>query len=159
MTSRTMTDKMHRHLVDLNNGYGHRMAAALTVALVALAENQSEVSSPVPGCIPKDDDAPTKDAIRTYVLALFVELGEFLQELDWKPWKTKGAISAGKVADEFADILAFLGVVLVQLEHLGISEDMLANAYREKSIVNVERFLGVHGEHYVQPSLLGEAAE
>ena len=93
---------------------------------------------------------PTKDAIRSYVLALFVELGEFVQELDWKPWKNGKKIDKERVADEFADILAFLGVILVHLEALGIDEADLAKAYRMKSVTNLRRFLGELGEEYDQ---------
>jgi len=111
---------------------------------------QRIVSAPVPGCIPEDGMPPSKDAMRTYFMALVVELGELLQETDWKPWKDKQHIDRENIAEEFADVLAFLGVILIQLDALGVPPGVLANAYIHKTGKNVARFLGEYGEEYKQ---------
>jgi hypothetical protein len=122
------------------------LSPVISDGLWMLAENQRVVSLPVAGAIPSMD-GPTKDAIRSYSLALMIEIAEFVQTLDWKPWKTK-SVDPDRVVDEFADILAFLGVILLQLEAMGITPGMLARGYTQKSIVNIERFLGKHGAEY-----------
>lgn len=82
-----------------------------------------------------------KDTIRTYALALIVEVGEFLQTLDWKPWKNGKQESDERVLDEFADILAFVGVLITQLKAMGYSCEAITNAYLRKEHENVRRFI------------------
>mgnify|MGYP000429717305 CR=1 FL=1 len=126
---------------------------SLENALHSLKDIQSVVSLPVEGCIPVEGELPSKDAIRTYVLAMTVELMEFVQTLDWKPWKQKSNLDIERIVDEFADILAFQGVLIYYLYLLGISPEMLELGYRKKSIENIDRFLGKKGAEYKQPSL------
>ena len=83
-----------------------------------------------------------KDTLRTYVLALMVELGELIQTMDWKPWRTKKRMDDAVIADEFADILAFVGVLLTIMSANGIKPEAIAHAYGKKERVNVARFLG-----------------
>ena len=113
---------------------------SLENALHSLKDIQSVVSLPV-------------DAIRTYVLAMTVELMEFVQTLDWKPWKQKSNLDIERIVDEFADILAFQGVLIYYLYLLGISPEMIELGYRKKSIENIDRFLGKKDAEYKQPSL------
>lgn len=87
-------------------------------------------------------EPPSKDQIRTVFVALFVELGELVQELDWKPWKEPKQVDNAKIAGEFADILAFIGLLLVYFEGLGVDANKLAEAYLEKSKTNYARFTG-----------------
>lgn len=82
-----------------------------------------------------------KDVLRTYVLALMVELGEFVQTLDWKPWRDVPDKSRDKTLDEFADILAFIGVLLTILKARGISTLDITEAYIAKERVNISRFI------------------
>jgi hypothetical protein len=82
-----------------------------------------------------------KDTIRTYALALIVEVSEFLQTLDWKPWKNGKQESDERVLDEFADILAFVGVLITQLNAMGYSCEAITNAYLRKEHENVRRFI------------------
>jgi dimeric dUTPase (all-alpha-NTP-PPase superfamily) len=77
-----------------------------------------------------------------YTLATIVELSEFLQETDWKPWKVKSDEDITAIAMEFADILAFLGVIINQLAQKGLTVDDLIAAYKIKSEINVARFKG-----------------
>lgn len=110
--------------------------------LQALADTQKIVSGMVKGAI--TEDSPTKDQLCVYFLALIRELTELLNELNWKPWKNEFTPNAPKVIDEFADILAFQGLIIVYLEKLGISQTDLANGYAMKTRVNIERFRGEH---------------
>lgn len=126
---------------------------SLENALYTLKTVQGVVSKPVEGCIPEEGEFPTKDAIRTYALAMMVETAEFVQTLNWKPWKDKQVIDRYKVVDEFADILAFMGILVYYMELLGISQKQLADGYTKKSIENIERFLGKHNPEYKQKSL------
>ena len=103
---------------------------------------QAITSDLTPDCIPPIGDEPTQDQIRTYALALMIETSEFVQELNWKPWKENKAINQERIIDEFADILAFTGILLVYLDRLGIPMQELALGYVKKTRVNVDRFLG-----------------
>ena len=101
------------------------------------------VQSHVSGPLLRDKDK-TQEYMRTYCLALFVELGEFVNELAWKPWKPDKKVDTAKVKDEFADMLAFLGVILVLLKqlHPELTTTALATAYLHKSRLNIARFIG-----------------
>lgn len=116
--------------------------ADLAMGLEYLRFVQNTTSSLTKGCIPDEIDLPSKDAIRTYFLALIVETGELIQELNWKPWKEDKQINHARVADEFADVLAFLGIIIVYLDRHGISPTILSEAYNNKTKINVSRFLG-----------------
>jgi|GEM_PF-3794302 len=132
---------IHRRCLD--GSFGRELVKGLSNALALIARNQKIISAGDPGCIPDEGHPPSKDAVRSYTLALMVELAEFIQELDWKPWKDK-QINAERVADEFADILAFMGILIVYLDRMGIPPGMLARQYREKSKVNIDRFISRH---------------
>jgi hypothetical protein len=125
----------------------------LAAGLRLMANVQQDVSISVPNCIPPKNELPTKDAVRTYILAMINETCELLQELDWKPWKSKNTIDIPKVVDEFADILAFQGIIIHYLNLLGITPNMLAEGYRLKSIKNIERLFGMHESEYKQLGL------
>lgn len=140
-------------LIDCKSDLKSMRIVSLENALHVLKDTQSTVSLPVEGCIPAPGELPSKDALRTYVLAMQVELMEFVQTLDWKPWKQKYNIDVERVVDEFADILAFQGVLIYYLYLFGITPEMLSEGYRKKSIENIDRFLGNKGAEYKQPSL------
>ena len=114
----------------------------LASGLKFLQDVQSVSSALTKDCIPPRGKKPSKDNVRTYSLALMIELGEFVQELNWKPWKEDKEINKIRVADEFADILAFLGILIVYMDAFGISPTDLARAYLSKTEVNIDRFLG-----------------
>jgi NTP pyrophosphatase (non-canonical NTP hydrolase) len=119
--------------------------------LKALMVIQNQVSGMVIGAIPPIGQTPTKAQVTTYFLAMMVEVGELVQELNWKPWKETFEPDPKKVADEFADILAFLGLILVYLRAHGITPFDLADAYETKTRTNIDRFSGkVAGYKIVQ---------
>jgi hypothetical protein len=106
----------------------------LAIGLRTLFAIHSVISAPA-----LNKHTPIED-LRTYTLALFVEIGEFLQEFDWKPWRTKEA-RPHKAVEEFADILAFIGVLMNIMILLipGLSIDKLVVAYMNKVSTIVER--------------------
>lgn len=113
-------------------------AEDITDALEALRQVQTIVS----GHLGPQELEPTKQNIVLYFLALLDEVTELLHELNWKKWANTKTIDPKKVASEFADILAFLGVITLYLDKLGISPSMLGQAYTAKSQVNINRFNG-----------------
>lgn len=116
---------------------------SLFTGLEFLRSVQMRTSALVPGCIPDGNDLPTQTQLQTYSLAMMVELAEFVQELPWKPWKKNPKpLDPERVADEFADILAFMGILIEYLDRMGITPEDLARAYNKKTEVNVQRFLG-----------------
>ncbi len=115
---------------------------ALEDGLSLLYAVQVVTSSLNPDCIPDVNIEPTSDQIRTYFLALIGETYELMNELNWKPWKKPKQVDQLRVIDEFADILAFLGIIIVYMDRMGISPHSLATGYSTKTRVNIDRFLG-----------------
>jgi len=115
----------------------------LAHGLTALLTTQAVVSSRIPGCIPLPGEPLERHQLAVYAFALQVEIAELLQELQFKPWKNPRPLQADRIADEFADVLAFIGVLLYHIYHLtGLTPAILANQYVEKSNVNWERLNG-----------------
>jgi dimeric dUTPase (all-alpha-NTP-PPase superfamily) len=112
----------------------------LLSGLQTLVDVQKAVSGLV-DAVPNEGVEATPDQLRSVVLALHVELNELLQQLNWKPWKkTRNPVHPALVAGEFADILAFLGLLIIYLNRAGISVEDLTNAYADKTAVNIVRF-------------------
>lgn len=87
------------------------------------------------------DNLLDSDVLRTYVLATIVELCEFVQTLPWKPWRQSiKVVDNEKLLDEFADILAFIGVLITILNKMGFSSYDITKAYIHKEGINVARF-------------------
>lgn len=85
------------------------------------------------------------DQVSTYAFAMLDEIHELAKKLGWKPWKTQPDITPEyleDLADEFADILAFQGYLILGLNAMGITPEMLAYAYRNKSIINKDTLSG-----------------
>lgn len=82
------------------------------------------------------------DKLRLFTLALTTELMELLCEFDWKPWRDNGkaAPDKEKVAEECADVLAFLGTLFLQVcDGAGITTADITRAYERKTEVNHQR--------------------
>lgn len=115
----------------------------LAAGLETLVRMQHHVSRHVPGAIPPDGFPADKDAVRTYFLALMGEVYELLQTLDWKPWKLPTVPERHRIMDEYADVLAFLGIITTYvMRAASCDEQELAAAYQLKSQVNLERIAG-----------------
>ncbi len=82
------------------------------------------------------EKSKTKES-RILALALMVELGEFIQELNWKPWKkTKKTLKQAKIKEELIDCLHFLFELMI-LWDLNASE--IFSVYLSKMEVNLNR--------------------
>lgn len=109
--------------------------------------------------------ATDKQTIQTYAVALQIEVSEFINELNWKPWKEKKA-DLDRVTDEFADCLHFIGSFVNILNLMGLSPEILAKAFQRKWDENQRRFDG-QVEYYGVPGVsakdamdaMGEASE
>ena len=99
----------------------------------------------------------TPGNVRTATLAAIVELVELLQEIPWKSWAKPKSIDTQKVVHEFADVLAFISLLMNYLEKLAdITPEDLAAAYADKMDIVNQRMLG-NVEGYV--AQLEEQAE
>lgn len=80
------------------------------------------------------------DYVRHNVLAAQVELGEFIQELPWKPWKLDtgrpNAEARARAVEELVDVLHFIANLLVVLR---VPADELERVYGHKQGVNRKR--------------------
>jgi len=78
--------------------------------------------------------------VREQTLAAFVELGEFIQKLRWKPWgKVKSPPDdweREEIIEEIVDVLHFIAN---DLYALGVSDEELSTAYKKKMDKNRER--------------------
>lgn len=91
-------------------------------------------------------DQPTKSQVVEAGFALVNEVNEFIDELDWKSWKTS-EIDKEKVAEEFADVMAFFFLnAAIACDRAGLGPGDLVEAYKNKSIKNVKRMFGLSGE-------------
>lgn len=149
-----------------NTILGRGRVEALAIALETLAESQKLIK------VDKDswEAKPSKDNIRQYSLAMIDEVLEYIRELGWKDWKLPRVPDPTRVVDEFADILAFMGVLLQYgIELTGTTVGDFAEAYRRKTLVNIERIneakvegygaLKYHGQEQVEPGSKSVFAE
>lgn len=122
----------------------------LVAGLRHLVEVQRQVSGMVPGTITEE---VTNEQVTTSAFALNGEVFELAQKLGWKPWKANKASFAHEeaydIAEEYADILAFLGLFTnYVLQRTGLTIEELAEAYQQKTEKNIRRFEGKEGEGY-----------
>lgn len=76
------------------------------------------------------------DAVKENTLALVVEAGEMLNELNWKAWrKTNKEVAIGKVAYELVDMQKFLCNIINEV----CSPSEFEAYWRKKTNVNKER--------------------
>lgn len=77
--------------------------------------------------------------VRWNTLAAHVELDEFLQTTDWKPWKqpqVRTRVDRNASVNELVDALHFIANLLVALK---VDDDELERRYAEKVLVNERR--------------------
>jgi len=115
----------------------------LAASFVELMQMQAEISAMVPGAVTEE---VTNKQITTTCFAMSGEIFELAQELGWKDWKENPPMTEEqrqKVAEEFADIVAFFGLLLdLVTRRAGLQVTELVEAYFKKSSKNVARFLG-----------------
>jgi hypothetical protein len=77
------------------------------------------------------------DYLTWNVTALVAELGEFLQEVGWKPWTTRrGWVYRERAVKELVDVAHFLANLICAL---GVTDDEWEQRYRLKQEVNAQR--------------------
>ena len=86
-------------------------------------------------------DRADKEIYQIYGLALSIEVSEFVNELNWKPWKHTQP-NKEAVLEEFVDVLHFIGTWTQLLLHLGFNTADIATAFASKYNVNQERLDG-----------------
>lgn len=107
------------------------------LGIIEMAEREINLNRP-------QDMNGGKEALNVAFTSLMVELGELAQELDIKPWKVRNTPpDPFKVADEFADVIAFFGVLMVNImEQVGLDVYSFAKAFADKTEVNIARAQG-----------------
>ncbi|MBS7307224.1 MAG: dUTPase [Eubacteriales bacterium] len=80
------------------------------------------------------DEWLQKDAI-----AIFVELGELLCEINYKWWKNKKPVNEDAAREELVDVLHFLISMCIRM---GMTADDLYNGYVSKNKENFDRQYG-----------------
>jgi hypothetical protein len=81
--------------------------------------------------------------VREQTLAAFVELGEFIQNLSWKPWAKDPRLPTGlERADAIEELVDVLHFVANDLYALGVTDAELNYVYEEKMEVNRDRMAG-----------------
>lgn len=73
------------------------------------------------------------------VLAIISELGEFLDEINFKWWKNPKELDFDSVHEELIDILHFYISICI---HAGMSADDLYRVYLKKNQENIDRQYG-----------------
>lgn len=77
------------------------------------------------------------DYVTWNATALTAELGEFLNEVGWKPWaKGRGWVNREEAVGELVDVAHFLGNLLCAL---GVSDEEWEKRYQDKQQVNRDR--------------------
>jgi NTP pyrophosphatase (non-canonical NTP hydrolase) len=119
----------------------------LSLGLGELLRTQKVVSGLIPGHV---TDPVINRQVMLACFALQGEVFELAQELGWKDWKGNKEMTKEQtavIAEEFADILAFLGYLMILVEtRTGLSVADISDAYMAKSKKNIDRFHGVSGE-------------
>ena len=113
---------------------------AITAALGAMTEARAEAA-------PWPENVGTPEYLREAGLAAFVELGELMNELPWKPWKkypeTMSNEIRANVLAEWADVEVFLTLLRRYLaEAHGFRAEDFARAYLAKLDVVAKRSRG-----------------
>lgn len=116
----------------------------LTIAdgLTLLCEVQREGAQILPDHLLAYDEAD----FRTAALGAFVELGELVNECQWKPWRQTRPLdqaSRRKILKEAGDLLHFFAWMMNNLgERFGIAPEEFARGFCEAAEENRRRFRG-----------------
>lgn len=115
--------------------------ADLSNGLRELMEWQTEISRAMGGTL-NINGGPTPENVRTYALALIAEITELTEAMTGKPWKP-GEESSDRILDEFADVLAFVGILAKFVSvKTGKGPLTIAKAYLQKTNRNFKRMKG-----------------
>lgn len=88
----------------------------------------------------------TPEDFRSAALGAFVELGELVNECQWKPWREYNPPTDAerqKVREEFADVLHFIAWMMNNLEdRFGLTPSDFAETFMAVHERNIARFSG-----------------
>jgi hypothetical protein len=87
-----------------------------------------------PADIPMGDE--WKDFVRWNTMAAVAELGEFLDEVPWKPWASNLELNRDAAIGELVDAMHFIGNIL---QLLMVTGPELTAAYKNKQLKNLRR--------------------
>ena len=97
------------------------------------------------GYDPQDgsDELRWLNYVREQTLAAFVELGEFIQNLAWKPWAKNPRLPDQEEREEaIVEMVDLLHFVANNLTALGVTDEELSLTYGKKMSVNRNRMAG-----------------
>ena len=81
------------------------------------------------GNLPLQSERERVQFIKDMTLALFVETGEALQSVDWKPWRSDRETDREHFIEELVDCLHFVANLLVAVD---VTDHEIAEAYMSK---------------------------
>lgn len=116
--------------------------ARIRDGLLTLMEIQGHNAKGLPTHLHPHDDAD----FRTAALGAFVELGELVNECQWKPWRNylpPTLEEKTKILKEMADVLHFLPWLMNNLQaRFCLTADDFARGFMEVAEENIRRFAG-----------------
>lgn len=86
------------------------------------------------------------DTLARYAAALMIEVAEFANTVPWKVWhladeEPTAEETRAAVAEEFGDVLHFIGTWVALLQRLGIGVEELSEAFLVKHLRNRRKML------------------
>lgn len=93
-------------------------------------------------------DINQQEWIKNYAIALYVELGEFLNETNFKWWKNPKDINMPALKEELVDILHFFISLCIRC---GMDADELHSMYIDKNKENILRQQGKSDKKGYEP--------
>jgi dimeric dUTPase (all-alpha-NTP-PPase superfamily) len=115
--------------------------ALVGVGLESMVHAQQIVSANVPNAMDG-----SRQSVVDYAYALCEEVHEAVREVGWKPWKEPKQIDTTRVVEEMADVVAFMGVLMINLAKAcgvppGRFAGMVGDQYSMTSHRNIQRFV------------------
>ena len=121
------------------DSHGPEIQKQLTLdlhSLLLVLQGLSDEADPTLRAFATGDD---RDDIARYGLCLVLEAAELVNSLPWKRWARHPA-DLDNAAEEFADMLCFVGSIIGLFNRLGVSTSELTIAYAKKVEENRKRF-------------------
>ena len=84
-------------------------------------------------------DIPMEQWVQKDILAMLSELGEVLDEVNFKWWKNPKQIDRAALSEELVDVLHFFISMCI---HAGLDAETMHRIYTEKNKENMNRQLG-----------------
>lgn len=109
---------------------------SIELALLMSLRGLEQEAAPTLEAFSTGDD---RDDVARYGLCLVLEAAELVNALPWKRWaRHKGDVNVA--AEEFADLLCFVGSIVGLFRRLGVPPEDLTKSYFKKVEENRKRF-------------------